>query len=121
MVSHDHAACGKIIVLELIILILIEIFLTIVKLSCYNYLMFYLSVVVCCCVFSTTLILCNSRKNSSIIGGKIVRQEPLVLELSNRAREILVRIGWISYSQDFSPLVRKSLLSLYKIYKMGNP
>jgi len=37
------------------------------------------------------------------MGGKTVRREPLVLEVSNKAREILVRVGWISYFTRFQP------------------
>jgi len=35
------------------------------------------------------------------MGGKTVRREPLVMEVSDRAREILVRARWISYFTRF--------------------
>lgn len=37
------------------------------------------------------------------MGGKAVHREPLVLQVSDRAREILIRVGWISYITRFHP------------------
>ena len=37
------------------------------------------------------------------MGGKTVRREPLILEVFDRAREILICVGWISYLTRFQP------------------
>lgn len=37
------------------------------------------------------------------MGGRIVHREPLTLAVSDEVREILARVGWITYFTRFQP------------------
>lgn len=95
MTFHDHKACGII---------------TFLNNGIYAYKVSPDRTIttICCSITRLCLLLCylcytNCLHNSSIIGGRIVHQESLILVVSNEAREILARARWIAYFTRFQP------------------